>query len=590
MSEISKISDIVLCGAIGSLVIDGGCGDEEVKGSIALAHLFCLYAEKYGLDSNFAPDDYRIKLADLMVDYTEMLIQYERCYAGILSTFSNGLRSVFSALNNITKPKLKGKIVELTNNANSYVCRSWGNIGAARCYIAGYVARSLDESRFMTEEVTKNTHNQTDVIKACKSVTDFIFLARCGWPKEAIKGWINCKYKVDGEPACAAYDMDRSCSDIVESYKGKHNAFLNQAKNTVSAALVSVFNADNFDKAIENAKSVGGDQHVVCSIAAELAAALWPISEKYIQKVRACLADKKANGKITIYLGQDYSKKTKHGIEPEEIGKQFNQHYGKLQRDTAPLDWKLKNTKLAIESLKQDLEGANESKKKDILKLLDSVAKDFSFKTQQTLDNDSNLEIKNALMNEIKTLLEQYFPDETKLIDMLKSVIGYDQNHNDMGANSTNALTANQSNTQNLTANTGNNIKNNIVLSTESEDNPKGNNLGNVAITDKVSDNQRFWSKVCDIGKLFVVISASIMTIIFAVNKLWLLFGVDVFVGIVLFFICQLIQNKTCDQKSGLDNLSQNKNEQYTVPNIEISKIEEIPTTEEQTKNQKKQK
>lgn len=601
MLETSKMSEVVFCGTIGEIA-SGHALSEITKQSIALAHLLFLRAKDYGLDSVFTPDDYKTKLADLMVDYTEMLIQYENAYTGVMVNGGSGLSDVFKKLSNVKKAKFKSKIDACTKDQASFTCRSWGNTVVVRACIVALVARSLDELHFMIEEVAKCTHNQVDAVKACKAAGDVVFLSRLGWDIDAIKSWINCKYKVDPEFACSAYDMDKSCNDVKESYKNKADGFRLQAKNTVPAAVISVFNADSFEKALENAKSIGGDRHVICSITSALAAAFWPIPEKYIKDVKNDLSKKKAKSEINIHVGQNYAEKVKADINPEEISKQFNQCYGKLQRDTAPLEWQLKNTELALESLKTDLDNSDEKKKEDIFKLLDSVAKHFSLRTQFVLPSDKNWKLKNELLGKIKTLLEQYFPgkntQQKELIKILESAIVNDTNYNSMAAPNVAAPIVNVSVTKtkktNLTEPENVQGQKEIKEITEiaddgkknnEEDNPKGNDLEIATVTDlsaEIPDNQGLWS-VCDFVKFGIFALTSIATIIFAINKLWLLLGVNVFVGLALFGIYQFIQNKICSKKSNLNNLSKNTSKPgaVVVPEVVTQNMgKTIPATE----------
>lgn len=142
---------------------------------------------------------------------------------------------------------------------------SFGNGAAMRVSPAGLLAHSLDEVTTLSRQVTEVTHNHPEGLKGAEATALAIFLARQRIAPHNIKIAIMERF---------GYDLERTPDDIRPHYQ-----FNETCQETVPQALVCALTASDFEDAIRNAISIGGDSDTVAAIAGSLAEALFGIPE-----------------------------------------------------------------------------------------------------------------------------------------------------------------------------------------------------------------------------------------------------------------------------------------------------------------------
>lgn len=146
---------------------------------------------------------------------------------------------------------------------------SFGNGAAMRVSPAGFLGRTLDEVLAMSRAVTEVTHNHPEGLKGAAATAHAIFLSRAGATPYQIRGAIQSDY---------GYDLSRTVDQIRPHYR-----FNETCQATVPEALVCVLQAADFEDAIRNAISIGGDFDTVAAIAGGLAEALFGIPDDLAQ-------------------------------------------------------------------------------------------------------------------------------------------------------------------------------------------------------------------------------------------------------------------------------------------------------------------
>ena len=139
---------------------------------------------------------------------------------------------------------------------------SFGNGAAMRVSAAAYVAGSITEAIVLSRKVTEVTHDHPEGIKGAEAVTVAIYCALHGWNKEQIKGAIKQFY----------YDIDFTLDEIRDSYK-----FNETCQGSVPQALEAFFESENFEDAIRNAISIGGDSDTIAAITGSVAEAYYGV-------------------------------------------------------------------------------------------------------------------------------------------------------------------------------------------------------------------------------------------------------------------------------------------------------------------------
>ena len=139
---------------------------------------------------------------------------------------------------------------------------SFGNGAAMRVSPCGFAARSLDEVKLLARKVTEVSHNHPEGIKGAEATTVCVYLARTGKSIAEIRKHVNAAYypldfTLDG--IRAAYGFDVSC------------------QGSVPQAITAFLESTDFEDAIRNAVSIGGDSDTIAAIAGGIAEAYYGI-------------------------------------------------------------------------------------------------------------------------------------------------------------------------------------------------------------------------------------------------------------------------------------------------------------------------
>lgn len=145
---------------------------------------------------------------------------------------------------------------------------SFGNGSAMRVSPVAYVAKNLEEVKFLSREVTKVSHNHEEGIKGAEATAVAIFMAKKGSSKEEIKSEME-KY----------YSLDFKYEDLVKNY-----GFDETCQGTVPEAIYIFLGSKDFEDAIRTAISIGGDSDTLAAIVGSIAEAYYDIPEELEKK------------------------------------------------------------------------------------------------------------------------------------------------------------------------------------------------------------------------------------------------------------------------------------------------------------------
>ncbi|WP_448562336.1 ADP-ribosylglycohydrolase family protein [Trichothermofontia sp.] len=138
---------------------------------------------------------------------------------------------------------------------------SWGNGSAMRVSPVGYAGSDLDTVLQMAAESAAVTHNHPDGIRGAQATAAAIFLARIGQSKADIKTYIESTF---------GYDLSRSLAEIRPSYR-----FDVSCQGSVPQAIIAFLESTDFEDAIRNAVSIGGDSDTIACITGGIAQAFY---------------------------------------------------------------------------------------------------------------------------------------------------------------------------------------------------------------------------------------------------------------------------------------------------------------------------
>ncbi len=138
---------------------------------------------------------------------------------------------------------------------------SYGNGSAMRVSPIGW---AFDTADTVTGEAGKSasvTHNHPEGIKGAKATALVVFMARKGSRKAAIRSEIESRFH---------YDLTRSVDDIRPEY-----SFKISCQETVPEAIIAFMDSVDFESAVRNAVSLGGDSDTLACIAGGFAEAFY---------------------------------------------------------------------------------------------------------------------------------------------------------------------------------------------------------------------------------------------------------------------------------------------------------------------------
>ena len=134
---------------------------------------------------------------------------------------------------------------------------SFGNGAAMRVSPVGWAFASLEETLDAAAASSRVTHDHPEGIKGAQATAAAVFLARTAHDKDAIRDEITGRF---------GYDLSRTLEDIRPGYR-----FDETCQGTVPEAITAFLEASDFEDAVRNAISLGGDADTLACIAGGIA-------------------------------------------------------------------------------------------------------------------------------------------------------------------------------------------------------------------------------------------------------------------------------------------------------------------------------
>jgi ADP-ribosylglycohydrolase len=157
---------------------------------------------------------------------------------------------------------------------------SWGNGSTMRVSPCGWavsLSKLANEGIGYAEQLARKsamiTHNHPEGIKGAKVVAGAIYIMRHGKMnfqinehKEFVKRYVEDKYD---------YDLSRTLDEIRPTYR-----FNESCQETVPEAIIAFLESMDFEDAIRNAISLGGDSDTLAAITGSIAEAAYGVPEE----------------------------------------------------------------------------------------------------------------------------------------------------------------------------------------------------------------------------------------------------------------------------------------------------------------------
>ncbi|PZV13089.1 MAG: hypothetical protein DCF20_16250 [Pseudanabaena sp.] len=198
----------------------------------------------FGEDCKFTDDTVlTIAVADCLMNngnYTEYIKNYARKYTG---------------------RGYGGRFRQWISSERMEPYNSWGNGSAMRVSAVGFAYNDLEAVMNEAKRSAEVTHNHSEGIKGAQATAVAIFMARKGQSKEQIKAAIAQSF---------GYDLNRTVDEIRPTY-----IFNESCQETVPEAIIAFLESNDFEDAIRNAISLGGDSDTLACITGGIAEAFY---------------------------------------------------------------------------------------------------------------------------------------------------------------------------------------------------------------------------------------------------------------------------------------------------------------------------
>ena len=162
-----------------------------------------------------------------------------------------------------------------TPNMEAY--NSWGNGSAMRVSAVPYFAADEAELFDLAEQQAAVTHNHHDAIAGAQAVALAIMMAMSGEDAASIRREITARF---------GYDLTPSVDDIRPGH-----SFDVSCAGTAPTAIICALAAEDYEDAIRNAISLGGDSDTLACITGGIAEAIFGVPESIAAKTRDYLTD-----------------------------------------------------------------------------------------------------------------------------------------------------------------------------------------------------------------------------------------------------------------------------------------------------------
>lgn len=138
---------------------------------------------------------------------------------------------------------------------------SWGNGSAMRVSPVGFAFEELSDVMDIAKASAAVTHNHPEGIKGAQAIAAAVYLARSGFGKPLIKDHIQ---RIFG------YELELSLADIRPTY-----TFDVSCQGSVPQSIQAFLESENWESAVRNAVSLGGDADTMACMAGAIAEAFY---------------------------------------------------------------------------------------------------------------------------------------------------------------------------------------------------------------------------------------------------------------------------------------------------------------------------
>jgi ADP-ribosylglycohydrolase len=155
---------------------------------------------------------------------------------------------------------------------------SWGNGAAMRVGPVGHAAPTIEKAMVLAAASAAVTHDHPEAVRGAQAVAAAIRFGLDGGTLPELREFVRSRF---------GYALDRSLDAIRPGYR-----FDVSCRGTVPPAILCVLEAADFEDAVRNAVSLGGDSDTLAAIAGSIAEAFFPVPDWIARGVRERLDER----------------------------------------------------------------------------------------------------------------------------------------------------------------------------------------------------------------------------------------------------------------------------------------------------------
>lgn len=154
--------------------------------------------------------------------------------------------------------------------------RSFGNGAGMRVSPVAYFAKNPKECKALAIQVTENTHNHLEGLKAAKTIALMTYYALHGKPRHFLK-----EYAEDHYPGCSKLDLEEL---------HQHYGMEETCQKSVPQALYCFLSSTSFEDCLRRVCYIGGDADTIGAMACAIASAYYKkIPETLLRRAKSLL-------------------------------------------------------------------------------------------------------------------------------------------------------------------------------------------------------------------------------------------------------------------------------------------------------------
>lgn len=163
---------------------------------------------------------------------------------------------------------------------------SYGNGAAMRISSIGWIATDLKQVKKMSRIVTNVSHSHLEAIKGAEAIASCIYLSKTKHSKDEIRSYIENNY----------YAMNFTIQKIRKTYS--YNV---SCQGSDPQAIECFLESTDFEDALRNAISIGGDSDTIGAMTGAIAEAYYGIPSWMVDKAKKYLPDELIQAEEEFY-------------------------------------------------------------------------------------------------------------------------------------------------------------------------------------------------------------------------------------------------------------------------------------------------